>query len=667
MNTNPNTCTALVITTRTTRHAQRVELAQNRHQNQTPAVIALYARPNMTPAERAYATYNGNVRTALKRPMQYSPNPVLRAISSAHYAELTRLNLTDIVTQATEEARKADTARAEADQARRDSRKLRRSPDQRSEDARLADRKGKEADTHRARAEAMLTQLEETLTDRADLLQVCALADLEQPTARELRTVMERAGIDPEQLDKLTPAELAQLQYKAHDKHRINAVSKYIRQQGSQTAYDTTHTDSTPATEEAIKAWTQAGKTFDERYQTKAGSIALEYLAGNETRPAGLYFVTRRYTYNSAHSLEKLNEAGDITGYIRTQNTYADSLGALEALEELYNSAELNKRQREYIALFTSPEARTAEQEARNAYEREHRHSKTKDRKKLLQGMSRAGHRARTAYAFDHLEEPVKSPSARSNFMDRLKGACERANRARQAQEAEEARRAYQTATPAQQTRARARAKARQAEELARRDFLYWEYMTRSNRGTAGEPTARPVDLLEAMRQKTADMSPAPVVAWKTCIDLAQLRTISPEQLHAEQTAREETERARIRAHADEIARLEIRQSLTRYHEPAPVIEWHGRAGAVQTTTRTPLNAQTIAFKIWERMTPAEQLEAVKEEARQAQARADRKRAYHEAMTATGMYSLNSTLEQWRAWTPEQRQAHMDYVNNYSK
>ena len=143
--------------------------------------------------------------------------------------------------------------------------------------------------------------------------------------------------------------------------------------------------------------------------------------------------------------------------------------------------------------------------------------------------------------------------------------------------------------------------------------------------------------------------------------------TVTAEQLKAEAEAREEAKREHIRTHADDIARLEIRQSLTRYHEPAPVLEWHGRAGEVKTTTRTPLNAQAIAFQIWERMTEAEQMEAVRADQREREAQKARREAYHKAMNSTGVYSLNSTLEQWRAWTPEQRDAHMKYVNNYSK
>lgn len=432
-----------------------------------------------TTINEIFATYEKDVAAVLANLDRTSPAPLIRQLQNSRKAdELARANPATAESIDEAESRHAE-AREAIEEADRISRRITAAQAERIAAAQEGTSQRAEADEARATAADLAKVVSRTLSDRADLVQVAAAADLEEPTPQELETAERRAE---ERGEELTAEEIHE---RAKQRHRRNAVARYVRGQRSGNALNGMHTDTTPATPAEVEKWKAAGKPTTEDYKepTKGGTISLVWREQTKSRPAGFYFVRRRYTVNQWQSIEALTEDGQTAGYIRTQNTYTADLDALERIEALTAAAELTPREREFIAVFCGRAARQAGAESRRAYHTE------KGAKATEAGASEAEYTARKGYAFSRIG--LTTDTARRQFFSRLTRRLYAA-----------ARIEHTCTTPA---------------EVAEKDRRYWENLQRdSRRGTATEQSRRP-DLIAAQSKAAAEQPrPAAVVAWLT-------------------------------------------------------------------------------------------------------------------------------------------------------
>lgn len=426
----------------------------------------------------AFAIYERDVSAVLANLDRTSPAPLIRQLQNARRAdEVARSNPATAETIAEAEARHAEAREAIAE-ADRIAHRITAAEADRIAAIQEGATERAEADEARATAADLAKVIARTLSDRADLVQVSAAADLEEPTETEIAAAertAEEAGGD---WDEETIAALAKL------RHRRNAVARYIRSQRSGNALNGMHTDTIAATADQVAAWKAAGKPTTEDYKepTKGGTISLVWRESTKSRPAGWYYIKRRYTVNQWQSIEALTEDGTPAGIIRTQNTYAADLDAVERLEALATAAELTPREREFLAVFCGRAARQAGAEGRAAYHTENGTKATEA------GASAAEYAARKAYCFNRIG--LTTEAARRQFFSRL------------------TRRLY-AAAPTECT-------VQTPAEYAEKDRRYWERLqTDSRRGTPTTNHRRP-DLIAAAMEAAAEITADPIIAWTT-------------------------------------------------------------------------------------------------------------------------------------------------------
>lgn len=444
--------------------------------NYTERAAAEYAA--MTDTARAiidtYATYEKDVFAVLANLDRTTPTPIIRQLQNSRKADqVARANpaTAEDITDAEERHAAAVDAVAEVD---RISRRITAAQAERIAAAQEGESLRAERDEARATAADLAKVVSRTLSDRADLVQVAAAADLEEPTAAELETAAARAE---ERGEDLTAEEI---HARAKQRHRRNAVARYVRAQRGTNALNGMHTDTRAATAEDVAAWKASGKPTgaEHKQPTKGGYVTLEYREQTKSRAAGWYFVNRRFTVNQWNSIEQLNESGDFTGYIRTQNPYADSLAAVEQLESLAAAANLTDRERQWIAAFCSPAARRAAAESRREY-----HEMHKDTAAAL-AADKWEYESRKLYAFSRIG--ITTDTNRRQFFSRM---------SRRLAAAVQVEHTCQTPT-----------------EYAERDFAYWKALQEdSRRGTAKEPSRRP-DIIGNMYKAAEQIHTAPVV-----------------------------------------------------------------------------------------------------------------------------------------------------------
>lgn len=487
-----------------------------------------------------YRTYEADVSAVLANLDRTSPAPLIRQLQNARRADETaRANpaTAEAITEAEEthadhresiETLDRITHRITADEAER------LAAYQEAENLRT------EADNARAEAAELAKVVSRTLSDRADLVQVAAAADLEEPTPAELEAAERTAE---ERGEELTAEEI---HANAKRRHRRNAVARYIRSQRSGNALNGMHTDTTPATPEEVAAWRAAGKPVGDEYKepTKGGTISLVWKDQSKSRAAGWYFIRRRYTVNQWTSIEALNESGDITGYIRTQSQYAADLDALERIEALAAAANLTPNERQFLTIFSGKAARAAGAESRRAYHTE------AGKKATEAGASAAEWAGRRAYTFDRMS--ITKDENRRQFYSRM------VKRLAAAVAIE-----YTVETP---------------EEYAARDFRYWETMQRESRRGVGRYESRRLDLIKAMSKEAATIqNAAPVIKWTESQRAAESMTPGKDYRAAEVEARTAETAARAAERAAHAAELAAVTMTARAEAEAHAAAWNAR------------------------------------------------------------------------------------------
>lgn len=160
------------------------------------------------------------------------------------------------------------------------------------------------------------------------------------------------------------------------------------------------------------------------------------------------------------------------------------------------------------------------------------------------------------------------------------------------------------------------------------------------------DPAPRLVWWYEAQGPQTAD--PAPAIRWTRRPHAVDVQTISTAQLEQEEQQRQE----RIRNHAGDIAYLDMYRS-TRDAARYTADGWHSATRAAWAFVAVMDEDSRRAWWTAEH--------ARREDERQ---RNERRRA---AAKASGIYSLNSTFEQWQRWTAAERAEHVRFLRSLSE
>jgi hypothetical protein len=505
-----------------------------------------------------YRQYEQDVSAVLANLDRTSPAPLIRQLQNARRADQTaRAN--PATAESIDEAEAAHAEAREAiTEADRISHRITAAEADRIAAAQEAADMRAEADEARTTAADLAKVVSRTLSDRADLVQVAAAADLEEPTAAELEAAERTAE---ERGEELTAEEI---HANAKRRHRRNAVSRYVRAQRGGNALNGMHTDTRPATPEEVAAWMASGKATgaDNKQPTKSGYITLEHREQTKSRPAGWYFISRRYTVNQWTSIEALTEDGATAGYIRTQSQYAADLDALERIEALAAAAELTARERDFLAVFSGRAARQAGAESRRAYHTE------AGKKATEAGANAAEYAARKAYTFDRIG--INTDTNRRQFFSRLTRRLAAAAKVE-----------HTCTTPA---------------EFAEHDRRFWEVMQRdSRRGTARE-TARRLDLVASMSRAAAEiLTPAAVIRWTETEYTAE--PTSGKDYRAAEVERRTAENAAHAARtADHAAELTAAKMTARAAAEAHAAAWNARPP--HTMTAAEFNAIPAAARL---------------------------------------------------------------------
>lgn len=179
-----------------------------------------------------YAIYEKDVSAVLANLDRTSPAPLIRQLQNARRADqVARAN--PATAESIAEAEEHHAAMREAiEEHDRISRRITAAEAERIAAAQEASTERTEADEARRTAADLAKVVSRTLSERADLVQVAAAADLEEPTAAEIaaaeRTAEERG-------EELTAEEI---HANAKRRHRRNAVARYVRAQRGGNALD---------------------------------------------------------------------------------------------------------------------------------------------------------------------------------------------------------------------------------------------------------------------------------------------------------------------------------------------------------------------------------------------------------------------------------------------
>lgn len=340
------------------------------------------------------------------------------------------------------------------------------------------------AKRERTAADILTAELSRTYSDRADLVQsaLLALVDLTAPAAPVLVPIPGGWAWRPGKRAAASAVIIAAADPKTRAALRsdiwracTNAAGRAINQAASPDALNRTVTQATPATGAEVAAWIEkhgaTGTAVKEPQTVKRCRASdcydtMEY-RNRKTAP-GWYRVRHWVTVAPYTSIEQLNDNGDITGYFKSYNPFAETQGTAERLEALQTAAELTERERLFIAAFTSTTAAKHGAAARKQY-----HDTTTadtSTSKSRKAAAKAEYDAMIDYAFSAIG--IKSEDTRRQFFKRLR---ERAASVRAIEQTCTTRAEYDERTAKYWTRIQAnRTRGHATDKAPRPDCLAW-------------------------------------------------------------------------------------------------------------------------------------------------------------------------------------------------
>lgn len=630
----------------------RIMLPTTTHTRDTITASAAALHPNITPAVIILTPYAPSSAAALLDSAHAAAHFALRArheksgleflnqLDRAQPLDRQRENLPDIAARAALAQRAHDQHRAAADL-------LQSIADRITTPAAQAAAAAKAAAAERAAAARELAHVQElervisdnSHTDREDIAQAAALelwttgnfALACRAAGQQISSIAAANGLDAARTDVTPipdtdlPTLYAQYAQRTHD--TVTPWPALDALQAAHVLYAALPiADQRAALLDTIAASYHNGQIpHIGRKGTQDGYLTIDY-RDTKRYPDGLYLVHHRKTvravihydaYTDPDRAPEIVDNGGIT--VITNQASGDSI------DELVTRANLTDRERAFLRALLDDTAARAGIRAVAAHQRKTaaRIAGARDRKSARQIQREADNQTDnirfaamldSAYGRDSVG--IYSDTNRRKFLSRLRAKLEMA------------RRAPDEPTPA---------------ERAERERRMWTTLHSNRSHTSTSATSPAPDMLTWTDNQTA--APAPVIQWTRRPYAQDVRTVSEDEQQRAELERQQ----RQRDHAAQIAYMEYRRAL-RDHEPT-------------RSAYAALDAMTAAFAFVDAWTDTD-IQAWYDATQVEQQRAARMRA---AMRGTGICSLNSTLEQWRAWTPAERAAHMAYLHTYDR
>lgn len=618
-----------LLTTTTTTRQTRIDNAHARHDLNTAGTWRATADGIEPPIhrqtpEQLYQTADKAVFFAIRAREATSATNLFRELSQSAPTDRQRREITRIAEEISDHQRQHSRARAEIEALTRIIDSTKTAPAERLDAWKRREQAKQTAKKALERVQSLEQRINDTTTsDREQLVQVAIIAGLDPENAtdpdRAFKRMTNSAGREisnlasPDALrstrTKLTPitAEEAQAEREAHP--------------------DIITID--PLTGEEIT--TPAHVPFNVKGGQSAGYYTIEYRPATKTRPAGWYKVSHYATVAPYVSFETFATGENAEPIAKNGGINAiETISDREELEALINRANLTEREREIVLKLCDQTAkRHAEQAHHEAIEAGREAIAKADKAHRAQERQRAERRAERAYntalwdsAFTRAG--IYAQSTRSKTQTRI---------------IEQMRKARSTAEPLTPAEEAERAQKRTARD-----------MTRKPQGGRATTEAR-ADLI-AWTATDPGRACKPVIRWHDLTETPQ--TLTPAEIEAGQTRARAERTAQIEAHRADIARAQFRQEQI--------------ARPRQRGTAFPaLDAQWIALRMWDRMTPAEQDKTIAQAQAEAEARAELERITERTARAERAQRDRAqiTVKAFNAQTPEERKAFLCACNFY--
>ena len=386
-----------------------------------------------TNPETLYTFAESCASVAIRARHEKSGLDLLRQLQNARANDQTARNAADIASRADSYTSRADEHTATADTLTAIAHRISTPDTERTEASREAAAHRAEAKRERAAADILTAELSRAYSDRADLVQAAllALCELTASPAPVLTLSRSRWTYRPAKsaaaaaciLCASDPDDRAALR---SDIWRActNAAGRAINAAASPDALNSTTTKASPASPADVAAWIAkhgaTGPAVKEAQTVKRcrASECFDTMEFRNRKTApGWYRVRHWVTVAPYTSIDALNESGDITGYFRSYNPFAETQGTAERLEAMQTAAVLTERERAFIAAFTSTTAAKHGATARQKY-----HDTTTadtSRKESRAAADMAEYTAMLDYAFSAIG--IKSADSRRQFMKRIR------------------------------------------------------------------------------------------------------------------------------------------------------------------------------------------------------------------------------------------------------
>lgn len=596
------TTLTITTTTRAQRHAARIQQAQARHTNSTPAVIILNPYPS-TAAQRVIDAGHAAAHFVLQARYNKSGLDLMRELEQQQPRDRQRDSLPDIARQHAEHMRAHD--------------------------------------QHAALADALQRMADRVSTSSAEQAHAAIIARNERDTAaRELAAANDldaliANGSYSDRAD-IAQAAITELWRTGNFKAACKAAGQQIAAVAARNGCASNKTYVYPITAEQAAAWVarygeDAKIPFSTREARAAGWTTVEHR--NSARyPDGFYMVKHFRTAAPYVSFETWATADGAQAVAKNDgiNSIMSAADA-EALQALFDRANLTERERQIVRYLADNTAAKAGAQA----VAEHQRQTAADIAAIMADESRTMAERRKAAnrkqrAADSVTELVRREAMRANALERA-GVYSADNQRKVIQRLRE--RLTAAAYPAEPAT---------PEERKERQAKIWARLHANIRDNATRAAAPRVDLLGWI--DSAPTSSESVITWKRRPHAVDVQTITQAQAEREEAARRE----RLTAHAVERAALDYRRRLMQHQPTRTAYAAHDAtsAAAVFVAAWTAEDARA-----WYQATQAEQA---------------RKARYEAAKRATGVYSFNVDFETWRTWTADQRAEHAAFIRSLS-
>ena len=620
MTTTTNNTTTAIITI--DRYAQRKAAAAARHPNTTAAVIALYAwtSSNTAAAEKALPVGSKAVWSTLNYLYQQDGTKLWNDLLKDWKVDQQAANIASIAADAMTKKAAHDTMRDRAQLMQRIADRV-TTPEEQAEAAREEAAAAREiAKELREEGEDLERIIRKAVsTDRADLDQIAATAYWQTNN------------------------------YKMATK----AVRAAVRKMANPDAMTANRTDLTAVKAEEAEEFNKLhGEGAKVPYYTRKGQqngyITMEQRKATKTRAAGWYRVHHRKTVAPYVSFEVFASADGSGEIVKNGGINAVcSQQAMDDLQDIIERSNLNECERNIVRYMLDQTAAKAGMEAAGQHMKEAaaRAALAKTHKGQAQILRRAQEGA----------EKARHAAMWENALKRAGITTERSQQRKRAAIHEK----LQAAKAAMDSRHAQPLTEQEKAERAARDIAYMQSNRSRYQRTSREAYTAPeimpkltatihapkLDEAQAKRMKEyADKLTAAALHF---VDSG----VKPQPITAEEAAAaaakaEQERQQHQQQHMADIAYLEYRRSL-RSHTPS-------------RTAYAAHDAIAAAFVFVDAFT-AEDIRAWYEAEQAEKARIERIRA---AAKASGIYSLNSTLEQWLRWSKEERAAHLEFLRS---